>query len=58
MFLSLYINLLLQNLLTEGMNYAFLRYLAIIGFEGMIKNKMAITINGRLCKTIYVCLLF
>jgi len=44
----------LQNLLTEGMNYAFLRYLAIIGFEGIVKNKKAVTINGTLCKTIYV----
>lgn len=36
------------------MNYAFLRHLAIIGFEGTIKNKKAVTINGTLCKTIYV----
>jgi len=36
------------------MNYAFLRHLAIIGFEGIIKNKKAVTINGTLCKTIYV----
>ncbi|XP_026822569.1 ciliogenesis-associated TTC17-interacting protein-like [Rhopalosiphum maidis] len=44
-----------KNLLTEGMNYAFLRYLAITGFEGTIKNKTAVTINGTLCKTIYEC---
>lgn len=37
------------------MNYAFIRYLAIIGFEGIIENKIAITINGRLCRTMYVC---
>ncbi|XP_060875993.1 ciliogenesis-associated TTC17-interacting protein-like [Metopolophium dirhodum] len=45
----------IKSLLTEGMNYAFLRNLAIVGFEGTIKNKTAITINGTLCKTIYVC---
>ncbi|KAE9540908.1 hypothetical protein AGLY_004153 [Aphis glycines] len=45
----------IKNLLTEGMNYAFLRHLAIIGFEGIIKNKKAVTINGTLCKTIYEC---
>ncbi|XP_025208132.1 ciliogenesis-associated TTC17-interacting protein-like [Melanaphis sacchari] len=45
----------IKNLLTEGMNYVFLRYLAIIGFEGTIKNKTAVTIDGTLCKTIYEC---
>ncbi|XP_022160824.1 LOW QUALITY PROTEIN: ciliogenesis-associated TTC17-interacting protein-like [Myzus persicae] len=45
----------IKNLLTEGMNYAFLRYLAIMGFEGTINNKTAITINGTLCKTKYIC---
>lgn len=50
------VKLLLQTLLTEGMNYAFIRYLAIMGFEGSINNKTAVTINGKLYKTIYVCM--
>ncbi|VVC34599.1 Hypothetical protein CINCED_3A021820 [Cinara cedri] len=44
----------ITSLLTEGMNYAYLRFLAIKGFEGSIKTKTAVTINGRLCKAIYV----
>lgn len=36
------------------MNYAYLRYLAVKGFEGTVKTKTAVTVNGRLCKAIYV----
>ncbi|XP_050528153.1 ciliogenesis-associated TTC17-interacting protein-like [Daktulosphaira vitifoliae] len=44
-----------RNLLTEGMNYAYMRYLAIIRYKGVINNYSAISINGILYKTTYIC---
>ncbi|XP_050444247.1 ciliogenesis-associated TTC17-interacting protein-like [Adelges cooleyi] len=44
-----------EKMLTEGMNVAYMRYLAIIGYNGTIHNKAAISINGKLYKAIYVC---